>query len=330
MSKTIHRTPKNADHPFTQIRRAVFEDKRLSWEARGLLAYLLVKPDDWQINISNLINEGSSGRDKTYRILGELIGHGYIDRTEERNDGKIAGYQYTLYEDPADNPHFSTNRDQSSFEPLPENPDTAKPLPANPLPAEPYPANPDHTNKEDLLNTKKATKKGGVPDPVIAEPLPEPSPFPPTRQAYTDRQKSRLFRADYDGIDPKLLTSLTNELKRIYGMDALIGKPGKDSTEDKLRAEAYELWKIGYGEVEAVKDLRDKWRKHTSGWKDSTPWGDQLYEFALRVVGGTYQNGATSNGTYQNGSQSGNTQRTSAHTGAYDEYNSVIANGKLM
>jgi hypothetical protein len=79
-SATILRAPKNKRNPYTSVRRATFEDRGLSWEARGLLAYLLVKPDDWEIQVADLIDASPGGRDKVYRILNELEAHGYVER----------------------------------------------------------------------------------------------------------------------------------------------------------------------------------------------------------------------------------------------------------
>lgn len=50
----------------------------LSFEARGLLAYLLSKPDDWIIIPADIQAEGGIGRDKASGILKELRDAGYI------------------------------------------------------------------------------------------------------------------------------------------------------------------------------------------------------------------------------------------------------------
>jgi hypothetical protein len=41
-------------HPYVVIDRRPPEDERQSWAARGLLGYLLAKPDDWQLRVSDL------------------------------------------------------------------------------------------------------------------------------------------------------------------------------------------------------------------------------------------------------------------------------------
>lgn len=78
-------------------------DKRLSWEAKGVMAYLLTKRDDWQINRENLIREGLAGQTVVRRILKELTRCGYLVQELVRVDGKFK-YDSVLYENPADNP----------------------------------------------------------------------------------------------------------------------------------------------------------------------------------------------------------------------------------
>ena len=104
----IIRVIKNRDNPYTMINREGFEDERLSWEARGVLGYLLVKPDNWVIRFWDLVNRyAGCGRDKMRRILGELEAAGYLwrERTNDQ-DGRIM-WVNRIYECPDLNPHRS-------------------------------------------------------------------------------------------------------------------------------------------------------------------------------------------------------------------------------
>ena len=56
MSQTIIRAPRR--HRFLILDQQAVEDIRLSWAARGLLAYLLSRPDDWRVLINDLRNRG--------------------------------------------------------------------------------------------------------------------------------------------------------------------------------------------------------------------------------------------------------------------------------
>ena len=122
MSNTIIRAPRR-DRFVVMDQRAV-EDDRLSWAARGLLCYLLSRPDDWKVLVNDLRKRGNLGRDGIYRLLKELrtVGYARFLRLRDRN-GRIRGGIYIMREI-ADSPDSD----------LPDTvlPDTAAPGPANP------------------------------------------------------------------------------------------------------------------------------------------------------------------------------------------------------
>jgi len=65
-------------------------DETLSWEARGLLAYLLAKPHDWEIQMDDLVQAAPSTEDTLHRIMAELEEHGYARREKKRQyDGSF-------------------------------------------------------------------------------------------------------------------------------------------------------------------------------------------------------------------------------------------------
>ena len=74
------------------------ENPNLSWKAKGLLAYLVSRPDNWHVYIEQLANVGTDGRDSTSAGIKELIEAGYIVRQRLTENGKFAGYDYTVYE----------------------------------------------------------------------------------------------------------------------------------------------------------------------------------------------------------------------------------------
>jgi hypothetical protein len=97
MSNTIIRTPRR-DRFVIMDQRAV-EDDRLSWAARGLLCYLLSRPDDWKVMVNDLRKRGNLGRDGVYRLLRELrtVGYARFLRLRDRN-GRIRGGIYIIRE----------------------------------------------------------------------------------------------------------------------------------------------------------------------------------------------------------------------------------------
>ena len=73
--KTIFR--KRLKSGFTIIPNAVLKDERLSFKARGILALVLTKPDDWHINLVWLEKQASEGREAIRNAIQELCQLGY-------------------------------------------------------------------------------------------------------------------------------------------------------------------------------------------------------------------------------------------------------------
>lgn len=65
---------------FTTIDRKTINDSSLSFRARGLLIWLLDKPDDWRCNSEQIASEGKEGRDAVRAALAELQRAGYLTR----------------------------------------------------------------------------------------------------------------------------------------------------------------------------------------------------------------------------------------------------------
>ena len=111
---------------FYLLSKSISEDGRLSWAARGLLVFLLGKPDHWEISVAHLRGETATsakptGRDGVYGLLQELINAGYVQRHQGRQDNGLLGeINYLVSESPL------------PAQPLPASPDTAQPYPANP------------------------------------------------------------------------------------------------------------------------------------------------------------------------------------------------------
>ena len=81
---------KKKKNNYTSISNGFLQDNSLSFEARGLGASLLSRPDDWEINVNALMAEGNIGRDKVRKIINELIQAGYMYRSKNRTSGKFA------------------------------------------------------------------------------------------------------------------------------------------------------------------------------------------------------------------------------------------------
>lgn len=87
--------------PYFMMLRTTAQDSTLSFEARGLIAYLLSKPNDWEINKADLMREGGLGRTKMKRIMDELTTAGYMTISQERDENeRFLVVVYTLHEEP--------------------------------------------------------------------------------------------------------------------------------------------------------------------------------------------------------------------------------------
>lgn len=99
-AQTIFRVEKSADNPFVMIDRRVIENPKLSWKAKGLLAYLLSRPDDWTVRFKDLVNRAPDGAHTVRAAMKELKAAGHVQVTTERDGGKIIKWTYTVYEVP--------------------------------------------------------------------------------------------------------------------------------------------------------------------------------------------------------------------------------------
>lgn len=98
MDSGIIRTVK--DERWQVVSNEPFEDSRLSWEARGVLAYLLTKPDGWITRNQDLINQGPAGRNKVKRIISDLRKFGYLKRYRFRRENGRFGWITLVFESP--------------------------------------------------------------------------------------------------------------------------------------------------------------------------------------------------------------------------------------
>ena len=124
MTQTIRRAPRRRQ--FVVIEQRAVEDSRLSWAARGLLAYLLSRPDDWQLRMTDLKRRGDLKRDGIYKLRRDLRQCGYLAYETRRDPGRqIRGGTYTVHEVPVE------------VAPDTDSPDTVQPDTAPPGPVKP-------------------------------------------------------------------------------------------------------------------------------------------------------------------------------------------------
>jgi len=94
---------------FVTIHKDFITDERLSAKAKGILLYLLSRPDDWQIYTEEIKKHMKDGAKSINTGIHELIDCGYIKRSKKRQEnGVFNGYEYLVYELPTEMP-FSEN-----------------------------------------------------------------------------------------------------------------------------------------------------------------------------------------------------------------------------
>lgn len=125
--QTIRRSQHNREHPFFLVSRDTAQEKSLSYEALGMLTYLLSKPQDWRAQIDDLQRHGA-GRDKVRRILKELVEAGYATPPQrfKGEGGKWCWTPYEFHERPTSD-GFPVNGEPSTAAPSTAAPETANP-----------------------------------------------------------------------------------------------------------------------------------------------------------------------------------------------------------
>lgn len=93
------------ENPFVQLDKYFLDDNNLSFEAKGILAYVLSKPDTWMIRKTDLMKRSKSGKTRIETAMLELMSNGYLNwyRLREEN-GEFGEWVYDVYERPEFNP----------------------------------------------------------------------------------------------------------------------------------------------------------------------------------------------------------------------------------
>ncbi|MEA0563302.1 DnaD domain protein [Lysinibacillus irui] len=123
----IIRVAKNSN--YVVMNRTALNDNRLSWKAKGIMAYMLSMPDDWVFYMDELITHSTDGKDSFKSGFKELKDNGYVERKsiKDENTKRIVSWETIVHEVPFP----QTEKPLVEIPPV-ENPLMEKPLVENP------------------------------------------------------------------------------------------------------------------------------------------------------------------------------------------------------
>lgn len=120
---SIVRVAKNNN--YVVMNRTALNDNRLSWKAKGIMAYLLSMPDDWVFYMDELVTHAADGRDSFRSGFKELKDAGYVERRaiKDEQTKKIISWETIVHEVPIEPVTEKPHTDIPQMEkPLVENP----------------------------------------------------------------------------------------------------------------------------------------------------------------------------------------------------------------
>lgn len=99
----IVRIEHDKDRPYVVVSKSLTNDKRLSFRLRGMLAYLLGKPQGWQVRMNEIQDAGTESEDAVRSMFAEGRRFGYIKTVARRVKGRMS-FEHVIYESPLATP----------------------------------------------------------------------------------------------------------------------------------------------------------------------------------------------------------------------------------
>ena len=85
---------------FTTINNEFIFNKEMSLKAKGVLCHLLALPESWDLYVEEVEKWHKDGKKSIYSAFKELSNLGYVERSTQREKGKIVKWEYVVYEKP--------------------------------------------------------------------------------------------------------------------------------------------------------------------------------------------------------------------------------------
>ena len=101
---------------YTVLPNRIINSPDMSFKAKGVLAYMLSRPDDWQFYLSEIVKHATDGMSAVRSAVQELIDNRYIVRIRDRDEetGKFAGYIYLVFDFPQEHPEIYEMKEDAS------------------------------------------------------------------------------------------------------------------------------------------------------------------------------------------------------------------------
>lgn len=102
LGQSIFKKAKTNQERYAQILNELINNRNISYKALGIITYILSKPCDWQIYISDLIREGKDAEKSVRSGITELIDKRYMQRYRvfDTDTGKVHHWETLVSEEP--------------------------------------------------------------------------------------------------------------------------------------------------------------------------------------------------------------------------------------
>lgn len=87
---------------YTVVNNQILGDSSISWKAKGIWLYAMSRPDDWNFNLEDIINQSTDGRESVRSALLELKNAGYLIKNTQVKDekGQFTKVEWIFFETP--------------------------------------------------------------------------------------------------------------------------------------------------------------------------------------------------------------------------------------
>lgn len=99
-NQTVYRSSHKRN--YTVIGNQLVSSADLSWKAKGILIYLLSKPEDWVTRLDDIVKHSTDGRASVLSGLKELKQKGYLEkvRITDQKTGQVTHWETIVHESP--------------------------------------------------------------------------------------------------------------------------------------------------------------------------------------------------------------------------------------